>query len=112
MIKKPRPGEYYGPPEVPFLDDDFRDRMPNLYEYLTLERWQDGSVRTTSTLTIFVSGGNLKVVLNDRDNNRSAFFNASTFDSCLTEIESQLKADRVDWKSKGSSNGTSQKTPF
>jgi len=111
MLRKPRPGEYYGAPEVPYEDVAFQGDYPNIHEYLTVERWADGSPRTTSTLTLFVSGGSLKVVLNDRDNNRSAFINDSSVVAALEKLEAQLKSESVDWKSKGSSNGAG-KPPF
>lgn len=111
-LRKPVPGEFYGPPQPPFNDPEFAAKYPNLTEYLVTSRWADGSIRQTSTLSIFTDGVSLKVVLNDRDNNRSAFFCEETFDDSLAAIEAALANDRVDWKSRSANKSGGMQTPF
>jgi len=111
-IRKPVPGEFFGVPDTPFDDEAFKGDFPNLYEYLTLTRWQDGSIRQTSTLTIFIDNRALKIVINDRDNQRSAFFNARTWGECLVKLETALSDDTVDWKSKGGVKKDAEKIPW
>lgn len=111
-LRKPAPGEMYGPPAVPFSDAEFQRKYPSITEYLFTQKWQDGSPRVTSTLAIFSSEGALKVVLNDRDNNRSAFFCEPTVELALESLEQALSTDRVDWKTKPGMASDKMKTPF
>jgi len=112
MLRKPQPGEMYGPPALPFCDPDFQSKYPNVTEYLFTRNWTDGSVRQTSTLSVFTDGEAMKVVLNDRENNRSAFFCEPTFSGALEAMEAALAADRVDWKSRSSGAAKAMQTPF
>jgi len=112
LLRKPKPGENYGPPSVPFCDEEFAKKWPNVLEYLITDRWTDGTVRVTSTLSIFTDGVSLKVVLNDRDNNRSAFFCEATFAEAMEAMEDALRLDRVDWKSRSSYSKPAKDTPF
>jgi len=112
VIKKPMPGQQYGPVAPPFCDPDFQTKYPLLTEYLFTCRWADGSNRVTSTLSIFTDGESLKVVLNDRDNNRSAFFSDRTWALIFDTMEMALKEDRVDWKSRGMASGKGDKVPY
>jgi len=111
-LQKPKPGENYGPQSPPFRDDKFAADYPNLTEYLFTDRWQDGSVRVTSTLSVFSDNGCIKFVLNDRDNNRSAFFSEETWMDTLVAIEQALASGRVDWKSRRGTTNDAMKTPF
>lgn len=110
-LRKPLPGQQYGQAAPMFDDQDFRQLYPNLYEYLFTDRWADGSVRQTSTLSVFSDNGALKVVLNDRDNNRSAFFSAKRFNEALESMETALREETVDWKSRSHTKPAGQ-TPF
>lgn len=112
MLKKPNPGQMYGVADVPFDDEDFRAKYPTLWEYLFTQRWQDGSIRTTSTISLFATDGALKVVINDRDNNRSAFFNARTLTEALDSMESGLCNDTADWKTRSNGQAKGFATPF
>lgn len=110
-LRKPLPGQQYGPVAPMFSDEDFQRDYPNITEYLFTERWADGSMRQTSTLSVFSDNGSLKIVLNDRDNNRSAFFSAKRFLEALENMETALREETVDWKSRGQNRQASQ-TPF
>jgi len=112
MLKKPMPGQLYGVADVQFDDLKFRETYPTIYEYLFTQRWQDGSTRVTSTISFFAQEGALKVVINDRDNNRSAFFNAETFDAAMASMEASLKSDTTDWKSRSGAPAKGASPPF
>lgn len=112
MLRKPLPGQTYGISDVPFEDEDFKARYPSLYEYLFTQKWTDGSVRQTSTLSVFTDGVSLKLVINDRDNNRSGFINAATWIECLELMEARLANDEMDWKSRSGTQSQNMKTPF
>lgn len=111
-LNKPKPGEAFGQPSPPFRDEKFVNDYPNITEYLFTAFWQDGSPRVTSTLSVFSDNGSLKVVLNDRDNQRSAFFSEETLIDTLTAIEQALASNRVDWKSRRGGGTGQMATPF
>lgn len=111
-IRKPKPGEYNGPVEDPFKDGAFQGDWPTLYEYLFMTQWADGSFRHTSTMSVFTDNGIMKIVLNDRDNNRSAFFTGATWRDIFDKIEAALAGETVDWRFKGGSGVDKTKTPF
>lgn len=71
---------------------------PTLMEYLTEDRYEDGSSRRTSTVTLFAQDGQVKGCVNDRDNDCSAFFSAASIESLLAVIESKLKESSADWR--------------
>lgn len=111
-LRKPKPGELLGPQDPPFVDNAFQGDYPCLTEYLFTRQWADGSHRMTSTLSIFTDNGALKLVINDRDNNRSAFISKPTWAEALEALESGLAHDSLDWKSKSQVNQAAMKTPF
>jgi len=111
-IRKPKPGEYNGPVEDPFNDAAFAGDYPTLHEYLFQTAWADGSFRHTSTLSVFTDNGIMKVVINDRDNNRSAFFTGKTWRDIFDKLEAALAGETVDWRFKGGNSVDKMKTPF
>jgi len=111
-LRKPRPGEFCGPTDPVFSDNAFSGDYPTLHEYLFCARWPDGTPRATSTLSIFTDNGSMKLVVNDRDNNRSAFFSAETFRDLLDKVEAALSCESADWRIKGSQGARNMQTPF
>lgn len=71
---------------------------PHLYEHLTATEFDDGGAREVSGLTIFVDDGVLKVALNDRSEQRSAYVTADTVGEALDTLERQLAEDMADWR--------------
>lgn len=100
MIQRPKPGELTARNDPPFHDALFTDCHPNLSEMLTAQQYADNAPRTTSTLLIFCENGVLRGCLNDRDNNRSAFFTAETIGDLFQVVETQLASGRVEWRMK------------
>lgn len=99
-MKKPKVN-LAGRPIIPIEASEFSKDHPHIWDYLTAESYSDdGSVRRTSTILIFVDGGSLKLCFNDRDNNRQFFHTAPTMELLLTETEVKLETDTADWKSK------------
>lgn len=71
---------------------------PCLWEYLTLDRWEGGGKRQTASLSFFVDDGNLKLCINDRALQRSAFLAVDTLESGLLALEAKLVEDGLDWR--------------
>lgn len=77
---------------------------PTLMEYLSEDRYEDGTPRRTSTLAVFVQDGQVKCSLNDRDLDRVAFVSAETVEGCMAVLEAKLKESSIEWRdSKGNS---------
>lgn len=112
MLQRPKPGEKSGPVEKAFADAHFSKQYPYLHAMLTSQKYEDGTPRITSTLLIFSDNGVLRFCLNDRDNNRSAFFTDSTFEWILEKVEQSVAMGTVEWKTKGQYNSNGMKTPF
>lgn len=111
-LRKPTPGQMLGIASVPFRDEEFASRYPSIVEYLFTAKWTDGSVRVTSTISLFADNDCLKLVLNDRDNNRSVFINATTVEGALVALEEALANDTADWKSRSGGAAAQSKTPW
>lgn len=79
-------------------DSKFADKFPALWEYLTLRQHDDGAPRETSTMLVFVEGGQWKCCVNDRDAGMSAFVSASTFEGLMKAVEEALKQGKADWR--------------
>lgn len=71
---------------------------PALCEHLSLDRWEDGTSRETSTLLVFWDAGAWKVCLNDRSGGRVAFLSGSSPTSLLEALERSLQEDSLDWR--------------
>jgi len=79
-------------------DREFVKSYPALHEFLTLQAWEDGEVRVTGTLFLFVEEGMWKLCLNDRDAGCVAFVAAKTFTEVLSCAEEKYIADSLDWR--------------
>lgn len=79
--------------------------FPTLFEFLSLSRWPDGSLRSTGTITLIGEGALLKAAVHDRDGSRSAFVSARTLTVLFEEIEEGLVKDNLDWRDKAQESG-------
>lgn len=73
-------------------DKAFATEHPALWEYLTVEQWEDGTERQTATLSCFADGGSWKICLNDRESSQVLFGTGSSLEVCLGTLEQLLQA--------------------
>lgn len=111
-MKKPLPGEFQGRKGPILNDPDLRRDTPTLFEFLTAVKYDDGSPRVTGTFLIFLDGGVLKMCINDRDNNRSAFVEAESMFSLWSQAELLMREEELDWKMNRRYSGGGEKPPF
>ena len=98
----PAPGFWVGADGV--------ELMPALQEFLTLEAWEDGSVRLTGTAILFLDGRHVKCLLNDKENNRVAVVSGASAYSALENAEEGLTLETLDWRrSKEAAGGRQSK---
>ena len=74
------------------------NNCPSVVEHLVDSTYDDGSLRETSTLTVFIDAGVLKVGLNDRDNRRTLYVSGPDVGSALESLERALRAQAPDWR--------------
>lgn len=82
-------------------DEQFIKKFPTVYEYLVTSKWDDGSERESSTLSVFVEDGMLKIALNDRDQHRSLYVSAETLQGALAALEKAVSGSMPEWRSWG-----------
>jgi hypothetical protein len=92
-----RPGPEAGP-AVAASDPSWVHDLPAVHEFLVTEANPDGSVRRTSTLTIFAEGGSWKVFLNERDTGASLCASGATVSDALSALEVMLEQEVVPWR--------------
>lgn len=99
-LKKPN-----GPTKPPavgtgFSDKEFEKEFPYLAAFLLQTTWADKSERLPGTITVFVQDGQMKLCVNDRDLNRSAFVTAPTWAMLIQITEDKLSDDSLEWRTK------------
>lgn len=112
MIKKPTTTGSGAKAAIKWQDSMFAESYPTLHEYLTLSQWADRTPRMTATLTMYFVDGSMTMVVNDRDNERSAFFTASEFGDLMQAVETALRDDSAEWKSRRKSQANDIRVPF
>ena len=71
---------------------------PALWEHLTLDAWEDGESRITSTLSVFWGSNGLQAALNDRDGQKVAFASGDSLEALLEALEHGLQHESLDWR--------------
>lgn len=79
-------------------EEAFQARYVALGEYLTTDRWPNGDMRLTSTLSLFVDDGVWKVCLNDRQEELVLFATGDSMLGVLEALEATLRAGTGDWR--------------
>lgn len=99
FAKRPPRGPNGGPVTVVADDPYMTTNYPAIWEYLTLELYEDGKRRQRSTLMVMVEDGGVKCCLNDRDNARSLWVTAASLEAALAALEIALAGeDGAGWR--------------
>lgn len=72
--------------------------MPLLMEMLTTDRWDDGTPRLPSAISLFIEDGRWKAAINDKDLRASLYVTADTLVGALKALESALASPSPDWR--------------
>jgi hypothetical protein len=72
--------------------------LPELWDFLTRPKDQDGKIRALATLSVKCERSGLRVSLNDEHSGSYATAIGVDLESVLTSLEKQLKEDTIDWK--------------
>jgi len=87
----------------------FGKKHPQLLEYLSLTVYEGGEKRQTSTLTIFVEDGFVKLCLNDRDAARTGWVAETTLEEAMKTLEGKLVSGQVEWRKSWSGSAGGKK---
>lgn len=79
---------------------DFQVNYPALWEYLAYGQYPDGSARVTATLLVVYEDGLLKLCLNDRAAERSAWASSDEFYDLFEGMNKALAEGTVVWRRK------------
>lgn len=79
--------------------DELTDRLPTLFDFLTLLRWPDDAARATGTLLLFCEDGLWKASLHDRDGARTVFVSGGGLLGLLAICDEALACPGTPWRS-------------
>jgi len=79
-------------------DEGFGKKYPTLLEYLSTTKWDDGTPRDASKLSIFIEDGLFKCAVNDTDLKRSLYVSGDTLEGALRAAEKALQSPEADWR--------------
>jgi len=77
---------------------EFAIAYPDLYSFLTLARWPDGSARSLGTILVCVEGGSVKGWLNDKDGGLSCWLSAGTLTDLWRRMDAVCGGGEADWR--------------
>lgn len=100
FIGKPTPSSGASRPASKVVPDDFAKKHPALWEYLTVDSYDDGTAREVATLLLFTEDGLFKACLNDRATSRTCWMSATTVGGLLGLLEEALQGDNAEWRTK------------
>lgn len=92
-------------PEVP---EGVLSACPTLWEFLSVTVI-DGKPRQTSTMSLWVSEGDITLCLNERDAGLSMYSGGSTLEEALTSLERKLNSESPEWRKGYSRSGKAKK---
>jgi hypothetical protein len=79
-------------------DDVFAGSYPALAGWLGETVTEEGAVRQTGTILLFVEGSWVKCCLTDRQSGWRCFLSAVSFEDLLTAADGGLAAGSLDWR--------------
>jgi hypothetical protein len=92
--EKAKKGESIGEP----AKGELLCHCPALWEHLTCDKWDDGTIRERSTLSFFCDAQAAKLCLSDRATDRIAFVAAESLDAALLMLNEQLDNGTLLWR--------------
>jgi hypothetical protein len=78
-------------------DERFASEYPSVTEFLTLDKYDDGTARKRSSISLFVEQGVVKLALYDKDGERSLFTSAESLPGALSNLEAALNSKAPPW---------------
>jgi hypothetical protein len=98
MLQKKAERRVNDPSHGGFVDPVFSQEYPTLWDHLTQRKWDDGSERRTSTITLFADGACAKGLLKDRDAGLCLWIAAPTLLGLFEALELALCDAETEWR--------------
>jgi len=97
-MKRPTKAQSDAAADCGSTDEGFAKRHPQLVQYMTDAKYDDGTPRELSSFTVTMTSGGVQVALNDKEERQSMYSTAGTLAEALKLLEKAL-ADGVDaWR--------------
>jgi len=79
-------------------DEAFKKKYPALCEYMSDDKWEDGSPRKVSSVSLKFQDGLVLATLNDQDGNRGLYRAAPSVHEALTALDKAAIDPGADWR--------------
>lgn len=83
-----------------FADAAWEKAFPATYEWMTQTTFPDGETRETTTLFLFVEGGQVKACINDRSSRGVLWAGESSLKELWEAVEALLRDSKAPWRFK------------
>jgi hypothetical protein len=98
MKRLEKPSGALGPSGKASTASELLGTCPDLMEFLSRSKWDDGRSRVPGTIMVFVDGSEWKMRLADRDTGQVSFISARTLDDLFTAAELGLGVGDLPWR--------------
>lgn len=98
LLDKSRVPNVVGRQDAPLQDEEFSVLYPTLHAHMTQAVWPDGTVRETSTVSIFIDGAVVKCVLKDRSLGVCLWASSPTLGGLFGVLEALLCDPAAEWR--------------
>jgi len=79
-------------------NDKWLGKFKCVCEYLLTTKWDDGSPREPSAISVSYTDGALTIALNDKDLKQSIYTSAETLQEALKLMEDALEGSKATWR--------------
>lgn len=90
-------------------DGIWQKSYPTLWEFLSVDTYDDKSPRRLPTVTIFLGPDGLQACLNDRDQGLAAFVTSLSLEGLWQALDKGLREDSLDWRRSSPPSGKKSK---
>lgn len=97
-MKKPDTAASFPAGSMGFPDDEFAALYPAVVDYLVSSKYDDGSPRNRSSVSLFVEDNCVKLSLNDKDTRRTLYVASQSVDEAFKVLEAALCVDNPPWR--------------
>lgn len=78
--------------------EDFTDLFPHLWSFMTQTRWEDGTARLPSTVSVFLQHGKWTACLTEKNWGLILFATADRLEGLWEALDARLAEPKADWR--------------
>jgi hypothetical protein len=78
--------------------EEWAAEYPHVWEFISLDKWEDGSPRIPGSITLFAEDGAWKACLNDKGMQLVAFVTARSAEGLFEAMQGALMTGLADWR--------------